>query len=291
MRYLTPAHRSIDPSVEGRRAGISLISHAAAPPTPRAYQSVSTLTGITATLLLLLASCTERSLSDSIPLQPPAPALSAWKPNLHLADTALSGGAPAIALQISDELLAKNSHDAGALVRRGDALTALGRPSEAAPSYNSALEIEPKNSRALVGLGRVRLPQDPAAAEALFARVVTLDPNDTVALCDLGVARDLQGHHADAQEAYRMALGAAPTSISAQVNMGLSMALSGNADGAVRLLQPLAAAPDAAPRVREDFALALALSGHRNEASAMLGRDLPPDQVRGALDAFEALRP
>jgi hypothetical protein len=43
---LIPVRRSIDPSVEGRRAGI-LISHAAAPPTPRAYQSASTLTGIT----------------------------------------------------------------------------------------------------------------------------------------------------------------------------------------------------------------------------------------------------
>lgn len=246
---------------------------------------------LAATLLLLLASCAERSVADAIPRQPPAPALATWKPSLHLADTALSGGAPSMALQISDELLAKYPSNVEALARRGDALTALGRPGEAATSYDTAIKIEPNNSRALVGLGKVRLTQDPAAAEALFGRVTTLDPNDVAALSDLGVARDVQGHHAAAQEAYRMALNAAPASVYVQVNLGLSMALSGNADGAVHLLQPLAAASGAVARVRQDLALALVLGGHKDEASAMLGRDLPPDQVRGALDAFEALRP
>jgi Flp pilus assembly protein TadD len=101
----------------------------------------------------------------------------------------------------------------------------------------------------------------------------------------------MQGHHAAAQEAYRVALGAAPSSIAVQVNLGLSMALSGNAAGAVRLLKPLAAAPDAAPRIRQDLALALAMNGQKEEAASMLGRDLPADQVRRALDGFEALRP
>jgi Flp pilus assembly protein TadD len=246
---------------------------------------------LTVTLLLLLASCAERLPAEAIPLQPPAPTLAAWKPSLHLADNALSSGVPAAALQISDELLATDPHNVGALVRRGDALIALGRATEAASSYNMAIGIEPRNSRALVGLGRVRLPQNPAAAEALFVQVMLLNPNDAIALDNLGVARDMQGHHAAAQEAYRMALGAAPTSVAVQVNMGLSMALSGNANDAVRLLQPLAAAPDAEPRIRHDLALALALNGHKDEASTMLSHDLSPDQVRHALDGFEALRP
>lgn len=246
---------------------------------------------LTVTLLLILASCGERSPAGTALLEPPAPALASWKPTLHLADTALSGGAPAIALQVSDQLLAKDPRDTGALVRRGDALTALGRGSEAVVNYTMAIEVEPKNGRALVGLGRVRLSQDPAVAETLFARMTTLDPKDAVALSDLGVARDMQGHHAAAQEAYRLALGVAPASVAVQVNLGLSMALSGDAAGAVRLLQPLAAAPDAAPRIRQDLALALTLSGHRNEATAVIGQDLPPDQLRSALDGFEALRP
>jgi Flp pilus assembly protein TadD len=243
-----------------------------------------------AVLLLLLASCTERSLQDTIP-QPPTALLSAWKPSLHLADTALSRGAPAMALRISDDLLAKNPRNAEALARRGDALVALDRAGEAAVSYNMAIDIEPNNAQALLGLGRLRLAQDPAGAEVLFARVMTADPNNAVALSDLGVARDVQGHHVAAQDAYRLALGAAPAFMAAQVNLGLSLALSGNADEAVRQLRPLAAAPDAAPLVRQDLALALTLNGRKDEASAMLGRDMRPDQVRNTLDAFEALHP
>jgi Flp pilus assembly protein TadD len=246
---------------------------------------------LTAILLLLLASCGERSPTGTAVLEPPAPALAAWEPTLHLADTALSDGAPMIALQVTDQLLAKDPRNAGALVRRGDALTALGRNSEAASSYSTAIEMEPKNTRVLLGLGRVHLVQDPAAAEALFVRVIALDANNAIALCDLGVARDLQGHHAAAQEAYRLALSAAPTSVAVQVNLGLSLALAGDASGAIRLLRPLAVAPDAPPRIRQNLALALTLSGNRKEAAAVMGHDLPPDQLRGALDGFEALRP
>jgi Flp pilus assembly protein TadD len=245
-----------------------------------------------AALLLTMAACAAKPPSGGdLQQAPPAPALAAWAPSLHLADAALLGGAPTIALRISDELLAKNPRNVSALVRRSSALIALGRAGEAATSLSKAIEIDPKDTKTLIGLGRLRIVQDPAAAEALFARAIILDPQDAIGLSNLGVARDLQGRHAAAQEAYRMALGVDPTSVPAQVNLGLSMALSGDPSAAVRLLQPLAAAPDAAPRIRQNLALALALSGRRNEASAVLGHDLPSDQVRSALDGFAALQP
>ena len=248
----------------------------------------SHLRSLSGGLLLLLAACST-PLPKAVSVEPEIP-LAKWKPSLHLADAASSAGAPVIALQISDQLLAKNPRDADAWIRRGDALSALGRSSEAGASYASAIEIKPRDTRALVGLGRVRLLQDPSAAEALFAQAVTLDSRDVAAMSNLGVARDLQGHHGAAQEAYRMALGITPGSMAVQVNLGLSLALSGDANGAIRLLQPLATAPGAPPRVRHDLALALTLDGRRAEASAVLGADLPTEQLRGTLDGFEALR-
>ncbi len=239
-------------------------------------------------LLLLMGACSAPQ-PKAVEVAPEVP-LAKWTPSLHLADAAASAGAPAIALQVSDQLLAKNPRDADAWVSRGDALVALGRGGEAVTSYASAVEIKPRDTKALVGLGRARLQQDPAGAEAMFARVLTLDPHDAAAASNLGVARDLQGHHAAAQEAYRIALGITPSSVAVQVNLGLSMALSGDAPGAVRLLQPLAIVPGATPRMRHDLALALALDGRRAEASTMLGADLPAEQVRGTLDGFEALR-
>jgi Flp pilus assembly protein TadD len=245
------------------------------------------LRGLSGGLLLLLAACSTPP--KTVAVEPEVP-LAKWTPSLHLAEAASSAGAPGIALQISDQLLAKNPRDADAWTRRGDALSALGRSSEAGTSYASAIEIKPRDTKALVGLGRVRLLQDPATAETLFARAVTLDARDAAAMSNLGVARDLQGHHASAQEAYRMALGITPGSVAVQVNLGLSLALSGDPNGAVRLLRPLATSPGATPRVRHDLALALALDGRRAEASAVLGADLPAEQLRGTLDGFEALR-
>ena len=239
-------------------------------------------------LLLLMAACSTPQ-PRAVEVAPEVP-LAKWTPSRRLADAAASAGAPAIALQVSDQLVAKNPRDADAWISRGDALVALGRSSEAVTSYATAVEIKPRDTRALVGLGRARLQQDPAGAEAMFARVLTLDPHDAAAASNLGVARDLQGHHAAAQEAYRTALGITPSSVAVQVNLGLSMALSGDAPGAVRLLRPLGAAPGAAPRVRHDLALALALDGRRAEASTVLAADLPPEQVRGTLNGFEALR-
>ena len=48
-----------------------------------------------------------------------------------------------------------------------------------------------------------------------------------MALNDLGIARDLQGRHTDAQTAYRSALGVDPDMRAAQVNLALSLAMSG----------------------------------------------------------------
>jgi Flp pilus assembly protein TadD len=69
------------------------------------------------------------------------------------------------------------------------------------------------------------------------------------------------------------------------------MALSGNATAAVNLLQPLAAAPDALPRIRQDLALALTLGGHREEAFSILSNELSVSQANRAMDGFEALKP
>ncbi len=109
-----------------------------------------------------------------------------------------------------------------------------------------------------------------------------------MALNDLGIARDLQGRHTDAQTAYRSALGVDPDMRAAQVNLALSLAMSGQSRDAVQLLRPLASKPDASPQVRHDMAAVLAMSGSRTEAEQILSKDLPPEQVKQAMDAFDS---
>ncbi len=102
---------------------------------------------------------------------------------------------------------------------------------------------------------------DPRAAEAAFLAASALQPDNVAALSNLGVARDMQKHHAAAQEAYRAALALSPDMADVRVNLGLSLALSGQAEQAVQILRPLASDPGATQLWHADLAVALAQSG------------------------------
>ena len=229
-------------------------------------------------LLLLLAACSGGT------------SLSNNQPGLDVADAALRGGSPQVALQIAAGVLARSPNDVRALVMQGDALTTLGQYEPAADSYTRALKADHGSVGAQIGLGRLRLARDPAAAEALFDQAVAEDPRNTTALNDLGVARDLQGRHADAQQAYAKALGIDPEMHAAQVNLALSLAMTGNAGRAEQLLRPLASSPDASRKLRHDLAAVLAMSGKQAEAERILSADLSPTEVRQALEAYAAAR-
>lgn len=206
-------------------------------------------------------------------------------PGLNVAEAALEGGAGQIALQVSEGVLHEKPDNMQAMAIKGDALTLLGEYDQAAAAFQTILAKDPNSVRANIGLGRVRLNKDPAAAEVLFQAVLKRDSKDLTALNDLGIARDLQGHHTEAQNAYRQALAVNPELDSAQVNLALSLAMTGHGPEAVQLLKAKARDPSAPPKVRRDYAVVLAMSGNRPEAERVLGEDLPPAQVREVLDS------
>jgi len=73
------------------------------------------------------------------------------------------------------------------------------------------------------------------------------------------------------------------------VNLGLSLALSGNGPEALQYLGPLATGPGANAKTREDYAAALVAVGRIGEARTVLSIDLPPDQVNAAIEGFQAV--
>jgi Flp pilus assembly protein TadD len=227
--------------------------------------------------LLLIAACTQGGEPESL-----------GNSGLGVADAALRGGSAEIALQVTGNILAKSPNNTQALVIQGEALTELGRLPEAEASFNAALADNRRSIRALVGLGRVKLASDPRAAEALFLEALQREPRNAVAFNDLGIARDLQGRHADAQSAYRQALAVDSEMNGAQVNLALSMAMSGQSGDAIRLLRPLASNPGASPQVRHDLAAVLVMSGDRTGAEQILSKDLSPPEVKQALAAYAA---
>jgi hypothetical protein len=209
-------------------------------------------------------------------------------PGTDVAAAALRGGSPQVALRIDNEILAKDPRNLAALLSRGEAETVLQQSEAAAGSYDQALQIDPSSVQARIGLGRLRLADDPGKAEALFLDAVHRDARSAVAWNDLGIARDLLGHHQDAQVAYRQAINLDASMRGAQVNLALSMAMAGRADDAAPLLRPLADAPNASRKLRHDLAAVLAMGGDRSAAQQILAQDLPPEQVDKALSIFAA---
>jgi Flp pilus assembly protein TadD len=211
-------------------------------------------------------------------------------PGLNVAEAALQGGAGQIALRVSEDVLRDAPDNAHALEVKGDALALLGDSDGATSVYQALLAKDPNAVRATIGLGRIKLGKDPAAAEALFQRVLKRDPKELTALNNLGIARDLQGKHADAQTVYRTALAINPELDSAQVNLALSMAMTGQGAAAIKLMKEKASKPGAPIKIRHDYAMVLAMAGHRSEAELILSDDLPPDQIRQMLDGTTGTR-
>ena len=218
-----------------------------------------------------------------------APQLGNGIPSLATARAALAGGAEQVALNICTRLSEVDRRNSGALACEGDALLALGRTADADTAYTTALVTEPGLADAQLGLGRLRLATDPKRAEELFLRVLAKDPRDAAALNNLGIARDLQGRHSEAQKAYGEAIAANPDMRAAQVNLALSIALEGRTADAVRLLTPLGNSADATIRERHDLAAVLAMDGRVAEATRLLSPDLQGAELDAALAGYRAL--
>jgi Flp pilus assembly protein TadD len=203
-------------------------------------------------ITLALGACSGITLRDDIARRPPS---------LRIAKAALASGAPELALRVADLKIAKNPNDVSALVARGDALYALDQPDQARTAYRAAIKVDPETPAAQLGLGRTLAQSDPGAAEAAFLSALSHDPDNVIALNNLGVVRDLQGRHEDAQEAYSHALSVAPTSADVQINLGMSLALSGRTAEASRLLHAVASDPEARQAWRKELINALTLAG------------------------------
>jgi len=220
--------------------------------------------------LLLLAACQ--------PNQAAAPTAGGTSV-MNVADAAIAGGNPDMALKISQSILASDPSNLDALFHEAAAYYAVGRCEDAIAAYKLALGINPHSSEAQTGIGRCLLKHNAAAAEQAFEAAVQDDPRNAAALNDLGIARDLQGNYARATQPYQQSLLVQPGILSTEVNLGLSLALSGDAADALDYLGPLATGAQANPRIRQDYAIALLAAGRRDEALQVLTIDLPPDQA------------
>lgn len=199
---------------------------------------------------------------------------------LRVAEAALSSGAPDLALHVADAVLEKKPTDTAAVLVRAEALYAIGRVDEARAAYRRAATLAPSSAAAQIGLGRTLVRTDPQAAEAAFVAALAAQPDDPVALNNLGIARDMQGRHWDAQAAYHQALAAAPGNTDVQTNLDLSLSLSGQAAAATDRLPAIPPVAAVTPAPRRPVALAPAqqptLDIHPAPVTVVRQDTLPP---------------
>ena len=233
-----------------------------------------------------LAGCAHPYSTPTASADPAAASTDPATGVLNVADAAIAGNDPAMALQVSQSVLASDPHNIDALYHEAAAYYAVGRCEDAVAAYRLALKHDPRSSQAQTGIGRCLLRYDAPGAERAFMAAVQDDPGNAAALNDLGIARDLQGNYAGAMQPYQQALLVAPGAPATEVDLGMSLALSGNGAEALQYLGPLATGPEATPKIREDYAAALLASGRTDEARQVLAIDLPPDQVGVMLTDF-----
>ena len=210
--------------------------------------------------------------------------------SLQAARDALTQGEAGTALAIARGVLASQPDNVSALTQSGDAEAALGDRLAATRSYKQALAISPHDVGARLGQGKLALRDDLKEAEVIFRAVLLDAPKDALALNDLGYVLDLQDRHKEAQNSYMAALVVDPDHVATQVNLALSMALSGQPEHAEQLLRDLVTSASASRKIRLDFAVAQVLAGHDQDAEQTLSGDLSAAEARSAIDGVGQLR-
>lgn len=241
--------------------------------------------------LLMLASCAARQPNFGIEARERSNPISDARPGLDIADVALRSGALTTALTVVQGVLSEHPDNVDALLTQAEVQSQLGDATAAEASVRRAYTLRPGNARVLITLGKTQLRDDAGAAEASFERALATAPNNETAMTDLGVALDLQAKHRQAQAEYRKVLALeSGDHFATRVDLGLSLALTGDSQEALTELRPAAAAPDVTPRVRQDLAAALALAGDQRAAETLLSADMSQEQVASVISGYEALR-
>ncbi len=159
---------------------------------------------------------------------------------------------------------------AGILRRLGQMEQAAAVLQKEAARKPDDLEILGAFGKALADAGRL------TEAAAVLGRAHTPERPNWSVLSAQGSVADRMGNHAAAQGYYEAALKIESSILS---NLGLSYALSKDIARAEETLRLAVAQPDADERVRQNYALVLALRGDFKKAESIGRKDAPPERV------------
>ena len=147
-----------------------------------------------------------------------------------------------------------------------------------------AAEVSPQDATVRTLLGNVYFASGRfASAEAAYADTLSLAADPQIIL-KLALVQIAQGKKAEALSLLQSARGMIEAA-----DLGLALALAGQPGDAVQLLEQAARASGADSRVRQNLALAYALSGDWSAARMVAAQDLSPALVDSRIDQWMKL--
>jgi Flp pilus assembly protein TadD len=212
------------------------------------------------------------------------------------------------------------SHNsAESMIRIAKKARKTGNSDAAVSFYNRALEIEPGNADAYLGLAESSIDanlQDAALeyvkkaesngcdmgvsgylrgkilllsgntekAEKQFLKSSTID-----ALNALGAIYDEKGDHKKAQDLYKKIISKNPKYIDAYNNLGLSMLLTEKYKEAIFYLENACSLPEANVTYRSNLALAYGLSGNFDKARDIYAQDFEGAELENKMNYLNGL--
>jgi tetratricopeptide (TPR) repeat protein len=204
---------------------------------------------------------------------------------------AMARNDPAEALGRYLRVLARNPGDLEALLGAGDAALAVGDADAAINFYSRAEKIAPRDGKTKAGLASALVQKEqPRPALKMFDDAVDLGVSPVAIALDRGLAYDLRGDNRRAQQEYALVLRSR-VDPEATRRMALSMAMAGDRQGALAVLDPLLRKQDIpAWRAR---AFILAMTGAAKEAEEAAYAVLPraqADELKPFLERLPQLK-
>jgi Flp pilus assembly protein TadD len=167
-----------------------------------------------------------------------------------------------------------NSGEVG-LATRAQMALASNDVATAIPLAERAVEKSPQDAGFRALLGNCYLASGRfASAEAAYRDALSIDANQPQVILKLALVQIAQGKNDEAKLLLAEAQGMIDPS-----DAGLALALAGDPQAAVALLEQVARTPGADARTRQNLALAFAFAGDWEQAKVVASQDVPADQV------------